>query len=351
MTPLPDARKSMGVSGQALLALAFLCWIALLGSIASWIGKAPSPGREADRVVQQTYSAGAAVLLWIFLAALLLVGSSKHVIPETVGAIAWIVIPLSALAALAAIAVLYDSHRHWPLFLPAVVPLLIACYVVYAFFPSVQTISTSTVGLALWGAVAVLSASIVPTTTAFLEAHRSDSVRAEPGPELDRFNAEQRDRARADGLAELSKMDEETQLYEVVRWMRPNSPVRQEALEFTRRLPNRQAEMIQMLVSLGSEPLVFIADIDIHPSPELCDAARYWLHKAVVQRLQMFRSGPEPFVGVEFEGGLSGIGWISANCGCEKELDEIEAYARSQDQNAPAVQKFLTGLATIREKK
>jgi hypothetical protein len=38
--------------------------------------------------------------------------------------------------------------------------------------------------------------------------------------------------------------------------------------------------MIQMLVNLESEPLVFIADIDIQPRPELCDAARYWLHKA-----------------------------------------------------------------------
>jgi hypothetical protein len=351
MTPLPEASKSMGVAAQALLTLALLCWIAMLGSIASWIGKAPTPGRETDRIVLQAYSAGAALLLWIFLAALLLVGSSKQVIPGTVGAIAWIAIPLSGAGALAAIAVLYDPQRRWPLILPAVVPLLIAAYVVYTFFPSVQTIPTSTVGLAMWGVVAALSVSIVPTAAAFVEAHGDRSVRAEPGPELDRFNAEQRDRARADALAELSKMDEETKLYEVVRWMRPNSPVRQEALEFTRHLPNRQTEMIQMLVNLGSEPLVFIADIDIQPTPELCNAARYWLHKAVVQRQQMFHSGPEPFVGIEFEEGLSGIGWISANCGCEKELDEIEAYARSQDQNAPPVQTFLAGLAAIRAKK
>jgi hypothetical protein len=109
--------------------------------------------------------------------------------------------------------------------------------------------------------------------------------------------------------------------------------------------------MIRMLVNLGSEPLVFLADIDIQPTPELCGAARHWLHQAVVQRQKMFHSGPEPFVGAEFEEGLRGIQWISTNCGCEKELDEIEAYARSQDQNAPAVQKFLAGLAAIRENK
>src|SRR5215469_3681004 len=146
MIPLPDAGKSMGVAGQVLLALAFLCWIAMLGSMVSWmvswIGKAPMPGRETDRIVLQTYSAGAAVLLWIFLAALLLVGSSKNVIPGTVGATAWFAIPLSGLGALAAIGVLYDPQRHWPLILPAVLPVLIAGYIVYAFFPPLQTIST-----------------------------------------------------------------------------------------------------------------------------------------------------------------------------------------------------------------
>jgi hypothetical protein len=100
-------------------------------------------------------------------------------------------------------------------------PLLVAGYVVYGFFPPLQTISTPTAGLAIWGAVAVLSASIVPAAAAFLEEHGGDSVRAEPGLELDRFNAGRRDRARAYGLAELSKMDEETKLFEVKRWTAP----------------------------------------------------------------------------------------------------------------------------------
>src|SRR5215472_6313526 len=140
MISLPDAGKSMGVAGQVLLALAFLCWIAMLGSMVSWIGKAPMPGRETDRVVLQAYSAGVAVLLWIFLGALLLVASSKNVIPGTVAGIAWIAIPLSGLGVLAAIGVLYDPQRRWPLILPAVMPVLIAGYVVYAFFPPLQTI-------------------------------------------------------------------------------------------------------------------------------------------------------------------------------------------------------------------
>ena len=38
----------------------------------------------------------------------------------------------------------------------------------------------------------------------------------------------------------------------------------------------------------------------------------------------------------------------SKNCGCEKQLDQMEAYARAQQQDAPDVQKFLAGIASIR---
>ena len=103
-------------------------------------------------------------------------------------------------------------------------PVLIAGYVVHAFFP-LQTISTPTAGLAIWGAVTVLSASIVPAA-ALLEEHGGHSVRAEPGAELDRFNAGQGNRVRAYGPAELSKMDEETKLFEVKRWMRASGGAR-----------------------------------------------------------------------------------------------------------------------------
>jgi len=42
---------------------------------------------------------------------------------------------------------------------------------------------------------------------------------------------------------------------------------------------------------------------------------------------------------------------MAGNCGREKELAELEAYARSQRQDAPAVQKFLAVLAAMRETK
>jgi hypothetical protein len=338
----------MGMAGQVLLVLAFLCWAGMLISIFGWIGRVPTPGRETGRVVQQAYSGGAAVLLWIFLAALVLVGSSKQVVPSFVGALAWIALPLSGAGVLAAIGVLYEPQRHWPVLLPALSPLLIAGYVAYAFFP-LQTVSPTAAGLAVWGIVSALSLSIAPTAAAVMAAHGGQSVSAEPGPELDRFMAKEAERARAQGLDELRQMDDETKLYEVEKWMRPNSPVREEALDIARKLPHRQANLIQMLYGRDSRALWLIDQIDVKPTPELCQAARAWLRNAIQDRRQMFHSGPEPFVGAEFEEGLAGIAWISTNCGCRVELDELDAYARVQDQNAPEVKQFLQALTAIRE--
>jgi hypothetical protein len=54
---------------------------------------------------------------------------------------------------------------------------------------------------------------------------------------------------------------------------------------------------------------------------------------------------------MEFTEGIESIRWISKNCGCDAELAQMEAYARSQLQDAPEVQKFLADLDTIRAEK
>lgn len=352
MTPIPGSAKSMGTAAPVLLTLAVLCWLGMLGSIAKWIGKPPVIGRETDRMILQAYSGVFALLLWILLAGLLLVANSKQVMPAGVGAIAWLLHPLSGVAALIAIVVLYDPQRYWPAIIPATTPVLIAGYVLHTFSPSVQPAPIAKAGFAMWALVGALSVSIVPEAIRFRAAHRdTGSIEAKPGPEMDRWVATERERRRAEGLAELQKSDGETRLYELDHLIRSDSPVLQETLEFMRHLPNRQADVIQMLRGMDSRPVRYLADIDLRPTEELCNATRQWLHEAVRHREQTSRSGPESFVGAEFEEGLNGIAWIANNCGCDKELAELEAYARGQQQDAPAVQKFLAALAVMREKK
>ena len=351
MMPLPDPAKTMGASVPTFLLLVALCWLCMLGTMATWIGKAPVPGRETDRMISQAYSGGFALLVWIFLAALLLIASSKEVMPQEAGVLAWFVHPISCAAALAAIAALFPPGRYWPAAIHALMPLLIAGYVLYGFFPSVQTIHMAKAGFAMWGVVLAMSLAAVPGAIALLPPSGSGSIEDKPGPEMDRFMAEQRRRYRDEVLDTLRHSDDETKLYELTRYIQPDNPALQELLDFIHKLPNRQADAIMMLESTQDDVLRVLADIDVQPTPQLCTAARSCLHEMVRHRLDRPDQTPNSFVGMEFDKGIPGIRWIAKNCGCKAELAEMEAYARQQQQDAPEVQKFLAALAEIMEQK
>ncbi len=345
MTSMPDTAKSMGSAAPAVLALLLFCWVSMLWTARSWIGKSPVPGRTTDRIISQAYSGVLAVLVWIFLAALLVIANSKQVVPPWFGAIAWVALPISCAAALAAGAVLYNPERRWPIVIPAVVPVLIAGYVVMAFLAAPQ----ASAGFAMWGAVLLLSVSIVPEAIRFAQTYLDDgSIDATPGPKLEKWMAEQRAARRARELEELGKTDDETRLYELESHIRPDSPVLKEALEVMSHLPLRQSDAILLLETQSSYILHFLGDIDLQPTPQLCTAARNYLSQAVRERQTLPDSLPSSYVGMEFTEGIESIRWIAKNCGCNAQLDQMEAYARAQQQDSPEVQKFLASLASIR---
>jgi hypothetical protein len=351
MTPLSEPAKTMGASVPTFLVLLAVCWLCMVGTMATWIGKAPVPGRETDRMISQAYSGGFALLVWIFLAALLLIASSKEVVPVEAGVLAWFLHPVSCAAALAAIAALFNPQRYWPAAIPAVVPLLIAGYVLYAFYPPVQTIPLTNAAFVMWAVVMVLSLTVVPAAIALLPDSGSGSVEDKPGPELDRFKARERQRYRDDVLDKLRQSDDETKLYELINLIQPDNPALKEVLDFIHKLPNRQADAVMMLETQGSDILRVLPDLDLQPTPQFCAGARGYLHQAVLQRQASPTKEPQSFVGMEFSGGIEGIRWIAKNCGCKAELAEMEAYARAQQQDAPEVQQFLAALAEIKEAK
>ena len=351
MTPPADPIKTMGASVPVFLELIALCWLGMMGTMATWIAKAPVPGRDSDRLISQTYTGGFAVLLWILLAGLLLIANSKEVLPPEVGLLTWFALPLACAGSLASIQLLFYPGKYWPAAIPALLPLVVAGYVLYGFFPSLRTVTMTSAGYAMWAAVLVLSFPVVPGVMELIQKSGSGSVEDKPGPELDRFKAEQRQRYRDDVLDKLRHSDDETKLYELSNLIQPDNPALTELMDFIRKMPNRQSDAIQMLTNQDSRILPFLADINVEPTPELCNAARKYFHEMVQSRLRMLHSGPEEFVGNEFDQGIPGIRWVAQHCDCKAELDEMEAYARQQKVDAPPVKTFLDALAGIKEGK
>ncbi len=343
---MPNSLRSAGTAAPVLFVLMFASWALALRGIWHWIGMHPTPGRESDKMMLQAWSGGWTLLVWILLGGLLLVANAKGVLPSGVGLAAWLVHPLSAAAALIAIGIVYDARWRWCVALPLAAPILIGGYVAWTFVRP----APAKFGLAMWAAVLAMSLSILPPAWQFKSEHlESDAIDATPGPKLDKWMAEQRAKRRADGLAELSKIDDETTLSELEHLVRQDSPVLQETLAAMRRLPHRQAEAVLRFRGDFTFILRLLPDIDLQPTPELCGATRGYLQRYLRQE-RANRREPSGFVGAQLEESVASLGWISQHCDCDTELDDVERFARAQ-RDTPEVRAFLASLADARKRK
>ena len=99
--------------------------------------------------------------------------------------------------------------------MPVAAPLLIGGYAGYLFFATDKG-SLAAWGLSMWGVTLALSLCIAPAAVVFARTHLDDgSIDATPGPKLDKWMAEQREKRRAEGLRVLSLIDGDTSINEI----------------------------------------------------------------------------------------------------------------------------------------
>jgi len=141
----------------ALLTLAATLYVALLA-----ISAAPLEGGEAS--YSQAWGALLLTLwLWVVLALALTVGAVMGRVPLAAGVAALLLHPISGVAAFVAIDAA-SRHIEGALGIVAALPPLIAFYALWARLPSLRASAPAgIVGAAVWGAVALLSASAFAT--------------------------------------------------------------------------------------------------------------------------------------------------------------------------------------------
>jgi hypothetical protein len=141
----------------ALLALAAVLYVALLVASAA-------PLESGEAAFSQAW--GALLLtfwLWVVLALALLVAAVIGHMPRTAGFAALLLHPISGVAALVAIDAV-SRHVEGALAVVALLPPLIAFYALWARLPTLRASAPQgLVGAAIWGAVALLSASALAT--------------------------------------------------------------------------------------------------------------------------------------------------------------------------------------------
>ncbi len=148
---LPPSRPPVGT--LVLLVLASMLYAVMLANLL------PDSGTDAaGRGLAQAFGALMGLLLWIVLAILLAVAAVKGAMPPA-GWAAIVLLPGSAVGAVVA-AGLVERQPGWPILVPALLPLLIAAYAVWARFPRLHSrLKPLPTSLAIGVAIVALSAA------------------------------------------------------------------------------------------------------------------------------------------------------------------------------------------------
>lgn len=153
----------------------------------------------------------------------------------------------------------------WPIAIPAVVPLLVLAFSYWALIPPLNAaIPARVAGGVVWGLVVLSCLAIFP-----LERSR-DQANAGIAAAQARYDAD------------LAKLRADAPLWDWVPFLQTRNAVKQdEVLGHIRRLARRQSDA-ELMLERGDFPLGFLSQIDLQPTPAICDKARALLRRQVV---------------------------------------------------------------------
>jgi cytochrome bd-type quinol oxidase subunit 2 len=146
-------RRDLPIGLILLLALAGAAYLAMLANAAR-------PMRGGEGAMADAFEALFVTLgLWIVLSLLVAAAGIMGAMPRWAGGLAVVLVPLSGVATVVAID-MCSRHKGWAIVFPAVLPLLIALYAVWARLPRLhRALPPGRTSLALWTAVLILSAA------------------------------------------------------------------------------------------------------------------------------------------------------------------------------------------------
>jgi hypothetical protein len=291
--------KSPRVASLVLAALCGLLWMVIAPSLAGLSSSDP-----AGNAMAQGFAGLGLILLWILLSILALIAAAKGTMPSWARP-ALLLVPASGVAAFTALELLSRPGNPpwlWPMLIPTFVPPLIVSYCLLALLrPPI----TGPRAAALLGAIALLSAAVVP-----LYAIRSASVAQE-----ENTSASQR--------ATIASLPADAPLWEFMPFLDASDQrIGNEARERIRALPRRQADAEAMLVR-GDFPLGYLGSFALDLTPSLCEKARALLRRRV-EPLVPATPGAKPYSAVEPEvrAAWSAMYWL-VGYGCAVDAESL----------------------------
>ncbi len=339
-----EHRPRPPVGTYILLGVAGLFYALMLANLVE-TGTTDAAGRGLDRA----FAALAGFFLWILLAVLLVVGGVKGHMPLLAAMVASILLPVSAVAAVAA-AELYERQGGWPILVPALLPLVFAFYALWARLPHLQK-SLPILSTSACAGLAILLMT-VGSLAAKWDADRPDPIRKArlAAEERARQEAEQRqvEAARRRERAAFAQLGPESSLGDYLPYL--HGEFAQAALTGIRLVKSRQADAIALLQQGRLADLAELRDFNIEPTPELCLAYGKALGAAASQVSSQQRSDYLA-AAIDLERQLPNIKWLTGvRCDLSEPLALLETNIRAA-ADSPRITQFAETLGKLREVK
>jgi hypothetical protein len=309
--PAKAAPAAIGVSiGLGVLAL--LLWVLALATLSDLAGS-----DAAGNGYAQAYAAIEIILLWGLLALITLIARVKGEMTWPAVLAAAILIPASGAVTFEVLGLLSRPHLPpflWPLVIPALAPPLIYAFCIWALFPSLRAaIPARLAGGAIWGAVLLLCASVIPLEK--VREHADDRV----AQALQKYDDD------------YAKLPADAALWDLAPFLETqNSTKQSEVLDRIRKLERRQNDA-ELMLERGDFPLGFLGRIDLTPTPAICDKARALLRRQVAPLvLQTSNSKPYSEIFWPVANALAAMRWlVGHDCSCHAESQAWETMAKA----------------------
>jgi hypothetical protein len=330
---MPASTKlSLGTLGASIgiTVLAFMIWTVALATLSDLKGS-----DAAGNGLAQAYGAIEIVLLWLLLAILTAIAAIKGAIPLTAGAPALILIPASAVVALTALGLLSEPRVApflWPIIIPALIPPLVVAFAFWALIPALRAAIPPWIAtLAAWLPTLLLCLAIAPMLQLRHAAQQREGAAAQ------KYNVD------------LSNLPADAPLWDWVPFLAtPNNIQGEAVLQHIRNLERRQSDA-EIMLDRGDFPLGYLGQMDLDPTPAICEKARSQLRRQVEPLvLKTPNSKPYTAIAAAVADAVAAMQWlVGYGCNCDAESRAWETMAKAyRDTNFDVVE-----LARLREPK
>ena len=312
--PAKAAPAAIGVSiGLGVLALLF--YALTLATLSDLAGS-----DAAGNGYAQAYAAIEIIIVWSLLAVIAIIAGVKGAIAWPAALVAAILIPASGFVSFEVLELLSRPRLPpflWPLIIPALAPLLIMSFSIWALFPSLRArIPESVAAGVIWGATLLLCVAIVPFDK--MREHADDLVAD----------------AQAKYDADLAKLPPDAPLWDWAPFLDTrNSTKQSELLAHIRTLDRRQSDA-ELMLERGDFPLRYLGSLDLTPTASICDKARALLRRQVEPLMLKSRNSKRyAEIAEPVSNALTAMKWlVGYECSCDAESLAWETMAKTYDK-------------------